>query len=62
MSVSMNKRKVSSSFVLSCVFVVVVLWLLGWEFAVMFRVNGLVLLLDVCGSVYSRGRGGGGQL
>jgi len=59
MSVTMNKREVSSSFVLSSVFVVIVLWLLGREFAVMFHVNGLVLLLDVWGSVYSWGEGGG---
>ena len=59
MSVTMIKRGVSSSIVLGSVFVVVVLWLLGKRFAVMFRVNGLVLLLDAWGSVYSQGEGGG---
>jgi len=58
MSVTMNKRGVSSSFVLSSVFFVVVLWLLGRRLAVMFHVNGLVLLLNVWGSVYSGVDGG----
>ena len=33
----------------SSVFVVVSLWLLGWKFAVMFRVNGLVLFVRCLG-------------
>jgi len=59
MSVTMNKREVSSSFVLSSVFVVIVLGFLGRGFFFLFYLNGLVLFLDVWGSVYSWGGGGG---
>jgi hypothetical protein len=56
-SVTMNKPEVSSRFVLSFVFVVVILWLLGRKFA-MFRVM-VILLLGAWVKFIVRCEGGG---
>jgi len=57
-SVTVNKPEVSSRFVLSFVFVVVILWLLGRKFAVMFRVM-VILLLGAWVKFIVRCEGGG---